>query len=83
MKLHGKDSSWYFLKKYLVYYTDSPDKDLADWEIKDVGGQETLITDLNEDTPYFIRMQAITPDGPGIISDEYEAKTGLKREPSQ
>lgn len=38
-----------------------------------------ILGDQEEDTPYVIRMQAITDDGPGIISDSYEVTTGQKR----
>ncbi|KAI1721109.1 fibronectin type III domain-containing protein [Ditylenchus destructor] len=69
--------------KYVIYYTKDPDADLADWSTKTVDGEErtAVIGDQEEDTPYVIRMQAITDDGPGIISDSYEVTTGQKHIP--
>lgn len=58
------------------------DKELADWSIATVdvnAPPELTLKDQEEDTPYGIRMQAISDDGPGIISDSYEVTTGQKR----
>lgn len=69
------------LQKYTVYYTKDADADLSEWSTKDVDGDqlETVVEDQEEDTPYFIRMQASTVDGPGIVSESIEVMTGKKR----
>lgn len=55
---------------------------MSDWSAKTIPSGNLnyfSITDQEEDTPYVIRIQAITDDGPGIISDSYEVTTGQKR----
>lgn len=54
---------------------------MADYSTEVVDGTATSATigNQNEDTPFIIRMQAISDDGPGIISETYVVKTGLKR----
>uniref|UniRef100_A0A915EU82 Uncharacterized protein n=1 Tax=Ditylenchus dipsaci TaxID=166011 RepID=A0A915EU82_9BILA len=70
-------------QKYIIYYTKDPDSDLSDWSTKNVDGNvtSTVIDNQEEDTPYVIRMQAVTDDGPGIISDSYEVTTGQRHIP--
>jgi hypothetical protein len=69
------------LKKYVLYYTKQPNKPLSDWTplVLDGDQLETTIADQDEETPFVVRMQAINPDGPGIISETYEVTTGIKR----
>ncbi len=68
-------------QNYIVYYTKNPDAPLVDWEKKILPGDadHTTISVEDEDTPYVIRVQAATEDGPGIISEAYEVTTGKKR----
>lgn len=59
------------------------DKELSDWLVNTVNSNESntlTLKDQKEETPYGIRMQAISDDGPGIISDIYEVTTGQKRQ---
>lgn len=73
----------FFCQKYLIYYTKDMDSDLADWTVASVDGNATplqlTLAEQEEETPYAIRMQAVGPLGPGIISDIYEVTTGQKR----
>lgn len=66
---------------YVVYYSKDPDAPLSDWESKTVPADTRNLT-VNvddEDTPYVVKVQARTDDGPGIISEAYEVTTGRKR----
>uniref|UniRef100_A0AC35F5C1 Uncharacterized protein n=1 Tax=Panagrolaimus sp. PS1159 TaxID=55785 RepID=A0AC35F5C1_9BILA len=72
------------ISKYVIYYTpEDSDAELADYNTKVVDGSDTSVTigNQNEDTPFIIRMQAISDDGPGIISETYKVKTGQKHIP--
>lgn len=66
---------------YDVYYSKNPDAPLAEWQKVSVPADKlnTVIGDREEDTPYVVRIQAVTDDGPGILSEPYEVTTGQKR----
>ena len=68
-------------QEYIVYYTKDPSAPLSEWERKSVPGDadRETITVEHEDTPYVVRVQAATGDGPGMISEAYEVTTGKKR----
>uniref|UniRef100_A0A1I7XHM5 Fibronectin type-III domain-containing protein n=1 Tax=Heterorhabditis bacteriophora TaxID=37862 RepID=A0A1I7XHM5_HETBA len=70
------------IKNYIVYYTKNPDSPLSEWESKIVDGDVKNLTVVvsDEDTPYVVKVQAATNDGPGIISEAYEVTTGRRRE---
>lgn len=68
-------------QNYIIYYTKNPDDDLKDWEQTTVGGDQLEVTvPADEDTPYNVRVQAATKDGPGIVSEAYDVTTGKKRQ---
>lgn len=53
---------------------------LGDWEKTSVESDQLEATILaDEDTPYNVRVQAVTKDGPGIISEAYDVTIGKKR----
>ncbi|VDN92224.1 unnamed protein product [Brugia pahangi] len=68
--------------RYIIYYTKNPDDLLGDWEKTAVSGDQLEVTvSADEDTPYNVRVQAVTKDGPGIISEAYDVTTGKKPVP--
>uniref|UniRef100_A0A158QMD6 Fibronectin type-III domain-containing protein n=1 Tax=Haemonchus placei TaxID=6290 RepID=A0A158QMD6_HAEPC len=71
------------IKNYIVYYTKDPDQPLSEWKSETVGGDIRNLTVRvdDEDTPYVVKVQAATDDGPGIISEAYEVTTGRKQIP--
>ncbi|KHJ91998.1 fibronectin type III domain protein [Oesophagostomum dentatum] len=71
------------IKNYIVYYTKDPDQPLAEWKSQVVGGDVRNLTVYvdDEDTPYVVKVQAATNDGPGIISEAYEVTTGRRQIP--
>ncbi|KAI6201744.1 hypothetical protein M3Y96_00874900 [Aphelenchoides besseyi] len=71
------------ITNYVIYYTKDPDKPLGEWQTETVPGDKLseLIANKEEDTPYVVRLQAVTDDGPGIISEPYEVTTGQKHIP--
>lgn len=55
---------------------------MSDWLTKTINSENLNFIDvenLDENTLYMIRIQAISNDGPGIISDNYEVAVGQKR----
>ncbi|KIH59561.1 fibronectin type III domain protein, partial [Ancylostoma duodenale] len=71
------------IKNYIVYYTKDPDQPLAEWKSEVVDGDLRNLTVYvdDEDTPYVVKVQAATNDGPGIISEAYEVTTGRRQIP--
>ncbi|CAD5215684.1 unnamed protein product [Bursaphelenchus okinawaensis] len=71
------------IKEYVVHYSKDPDSPLDEWQQVVVPADKTVavIEDREEDTPYVVRIQAKTDDGPGIISEPYEVTTGKKHIP--
>ncbi|KAK6743874.1 hypothetical protein RB195_010896 [Necator americanus] len=71
------------IKNYIVYYTKDPDLPLAEWKSQVVDGDVRNLTVHvdDEDTPYVVKVQAATNDGPGIISEAYEVTTGRRQIP--
>ncbi|KAK5981760.1 Fibronectin type III domain protein, partial [Trichostrongylus colubriformis] len=71
------------IENYIVYYTKDPDQPLSEWKSETVGGDVRNLTVRvdDEDTPYVVKVQAATDDGPGIISEAYEVTTGRKQIP--
>uniref|UniRef100_A0A1I8E9B7 Fibronectin type III domain-containing protein n=1 Tax=Wuchereria bancrofti TaxID=6293 RepID=A0A1I8E9B7_WUCBA len=68
--------------RYIIYYTKNPDNLLGDWEKTAVDGDQLeVVISADEDTPYNVRVQAVTKDGPGIISEAYDVATGKKPVP--
>ncbi|KAK6029996.1 fibronectin type III domain protein, partial [Ostertagia ostertagi] len=63
-----------FFRNYIVYYTKDPDAPLSEWKSETVSGDLRNLTVRvdDEDTPYVVKVQAATDDGPGIISEAYE-----------
>jgi hypothetical protein len=50
------------IQKYIIYYTRDVYMELSDWQMIDVSGEYrnvTIVTD-NEQTTYFVRIQAAT-----------------------
>lgn len=70
------------ITNYIIYYSKDPDKPLNEWDTETVSGDKLseIVTNKDEDTNYFVRIQAVNPDGPGLISLPQSVKTGLKRE---
>lgn len=53
---------------------------LGNWERISVKGDQVEVTiPGDEDTPYNVRVQAVTKDGSGIVSEAYDVITGKKR----
>ncbi|CAD6185909.1 unnamed protein product [Caenorhabditis auriculariae] len=86
----GFDISWQPPKipngritNYVVYYTKNPDSDIDEWQSETVPAENRNLTVRvdDEDTPYVVKVQAVTDDGRGIISDTYEVTTGRKQVP--
>uniref|UniRef100_A0A1I7ST69 Ig-like domain-containing protein n=1 Tax=Bursaphelenchus xylophilus TaxID=6326 RepID=A0A1I7ST69_BURXY len=71
------------VNEYIVYYSKDPDSPLDQWQKVAVPADKTVavIGDREEDTPYVVRVQAKTDDGPGIISEPIEVTTGKKHIP--
>uniref|UniRef100_A0A183G3Q2 Protein-tyrosine-phosphatase n=1 Tax=Heligmosomoides polygyrus TaxID=6339 RepID=A0A183G3Q2_HELPZ len=71
------------IKNYIIYYTKDPDLPLSEWKSETVDGDIRNLTVRvdDEDTPYVVKVQAATNDGPGIISEAYEVTTGRKQIP--
>ncbi|XP_046401143.1 tyrosine-protein phosphatase Lar isoform X4 [Ischnura elegans] len=70
---------------YKVYYTVSPNLQMASWESQMVdNNQLTTISDLVPHTIYTIRVQAFTSVGPGPLSAPVQVKTqqGVPSQPS-
>jgi hypothetical protein len=68
------------ITNYIIYYSKDPDKPMDEWQKETVSGDKLseIVTNKDEDTSYVVRIQAVSPDGPGIISAPIEVKTGLK-----
>ncbi|PAV55956.1 hypothetical protein WR25_13419 [Diploscapter pachys] len=71
------------IKNYIIYYSKNPDSPLSEWESATVPGDDRSFKAVvdDEDTPYVVKLQAVTDDGPGIISEAYEVTTGRKQIP--
>ncbi|PAV82981.1 hypothetical protein WR25_24062 [Diploscapter pachys] len=71
------------IKNYIIYYSKNPDSPLSEWESTTVPGDDRSFKAVvdDEDTPYVVKLQAVTDDGPGIISEAYEVTTGRKQIP--
>ncbi|VDK87367.1 unnamed protein product [Litomosoides sigmodontis] len=70
------------ITRYIIYYTKNPDDMLGDWERISVKGDQLEVTiPGDEDTPYNVRVQAVTKDGSGIVSEAYDVITGKKPVP--
>uniref|UniRef100_A0AC35TXB2 Titin n=1 Tax=Rhabditophanes sp. KR3021 TaxID=114890 RepID=A0AC35TXB2_9BILA len=71
------------IKNYVLYYTKDPDAEMSDWKTVVVEGDKlgTTILDQDEDTNYYIKVQAGNEENLGIISEAIEVKTGQKHIP--
>uniref|UniRef100_A0A913HJB3 Uncharacterized protein n=1 Tax=Strongyloides stercoralis TaxID=6248 RepID=A0A913HJB3_STRER len=71
------------ITNYILYYTKNPDDDLGDWKQVFIKGDKDNIKviDQDEDTNYYVKMQAVNEDGPGLISEAFEVTTGQKHIP--
>ncbi|CAJ0581112.1 unnamed protein product, partial [Mesorhabditis spiculigera] len=71
------------IKNYIIYYTKDPEQDIGDWETMSVGesARNATVSVDEEDTPYTVKLQAVSNDGPGIISNAYDVTTGRKQVP--
>lgn len=53
---------------------------LENWTKTTVEGDQLEVTiPADEDTPYNVRVQPVTKDGAGIVSEAYDVTTGKKR----
>uniref|UniRef100_A0A0N5CG51 EGF-like domain-containing protein n=1 Tax=Strongyloides papillosus TaxID=174720 RepID=A0A0N5CG51_STREA len=71
------------ITNYILYYTKNPDDDLGDWKQMVVDGDlnKATVVDQDEETNYYVKMQAVNEDGPGLISEAFEVTTGQKHIP--
>ncbi|GMT19005.1 hypothetical protein PFISCL1PPCAC_10302, partial [Pristionchus fissidentatus] len=62
------------INSYKVYLTGDPSKPIEQWQVFDVTNpddlkKEFLRGELEPDTPYYVRISAVNPDGEGVKSD--------------
>ncbi|KAF8358236.1 dig-1, partial [Pristionchus pacificus] len=71
------------IANYIIYYSKNPDAPLSEWEKLIVDGDQrnATISVGDEDTPYTVKVQAATDDGPGIISEAMDVTTGRRQVP--
>ncbi|CEF66897.1 Down syndrome cell adhesion molecule-like protein 1 [Strongyloides ratti] len=71
------------ITNYILYYTKNPDDDLGDWKQMIIPGDKNNVNvvDQDEETNYYVKMQAVNEDGPGLISEAFEVTTGQKHIP--
>lgn len=61
---------------YKIYYTQTPNLPINSWNVQSVNSNElTTISDLQVQSIYSIRVQALTNRGPGPISPPVQVKT--------
>lgn len=57
------------IMKYIVYYSENENDDLSDWNKFETAELETYVETFGPHTKHFIRVQAVSDRGPGIISN--------------
>ncbi|CAP38450.1 Protein CBG21718 [Caenorhabditis briggsae] len=71
---------WY-LKKYIVYYSENENDDLSDWNKFETAELETYVEAFGPSVNHFIRVQAVSDRGPGIISTTFSCLSDVLYEP--
>ena len=61
----------YRFQKYIVYYSENENDDLSDWNKFETAELETYVEAFGPSTNHFIRVQAVSDRGPGIISEKF------------
>ncbi|VDO37711.1 unnamed protein product [Haemonchus placei] len=69
------------IMKYIVYYATRDAADLSEWDKVETEATEIVLETTSPETRYLIRVQAATPDGPGIISDAVECYSDRRYQP--
>lgn len=57
--------------KYIVYYSENENEDLADWNKFETAELETYVEAFGPSLKHFVRVQAVSDRGPGIISEKF------------
>uniref|UniRef100_A0A8R1DW81 Uncharacterized protein n=1 Tax=Caenorhabditis japonica TaxID=281687 RepID=A0A8R1DW81_CAEJA len=69
------------IMKYIVYYSEHENYDLADWNKFETAELDTYVEAFGPQINHFVRVQAVSDRGPGIISDKYQCKSDVLFEP--
>ncbi|CAD6197901.1 unnamed protein product [Caenorhabditis auriculariae] len=69
------------IMKYIVYYNLQNDEDLSDWEKFETTDLEAQVDSKSPQTRHFVKIQAVSDRGPGIISDAVPCDSDLLYEP--
>ncbi len=66
---------------YKTFYTTNKDKPLENWEVveSDKDATSSVLQDLLEEEPYFIRMKGVGEGGHGVLSPVIQVTTEKKR----
>ncbi|EGT39321.1 hypothetical protein CAEBREN_29003 [Caenorhabditis brenneri] len=59
------------IMKYIVYYSENENDDLSDWNKFETAELETYVEAFGPSVSHFIRVQAVSDRGPGIISETH------------
>ncbi|EFO87272.1 hypothetical protein CRE_25792 [Caenorhabditis remanei] len=68
-------------QKYIVYYSENENVDLSDWNKFETAELETYVEAFGPSTNHFIRVQAVSDRGPGIISEKFSCLSDVLYEP--
>ncbi|CAI2350624.1 unnamed protein product [Caenorhabditis sp. 36 PRJEB53466] len=69
------------IMKYIVYYSENGDDELADWNKFETAELETYVEAFGPSIRHFVRVQAVSDRGPGIISDKHSCLSDVLYEP--
>ncbi|CAO4378496.1 unnamed protein product [Caenorhabditis nigoni] len=69
------------IMKYIVYYSENENDDLSDWNKFETAELETYVEVFGPSVNHFIRVQAVSDRGPGIISTTFSCLSDVLYEP--
>ncbi|PIC32941.1 hypothetical protein B9Z55_013097 [Caenorhabditis nigoni] len=69
------------IMKYIVYYSENENDDLSDWNKFETAELETYVEAFGPSVNHFIRIQAVSDRGPGIISTTFSCVSDVLYEP--
>ncbi|EGT60130.1 hypothetical protein CAEBREN_30264, partial [Caenorhabditis brenneri] len=69
------------IMKYIVYYSENENDDLSDWNKFETAELETYVEAFGPSVSHFIRVQAVSDRGPGIISETHSCLSDVLDEP--
>ncbi|ULT94088.1 hypothetical protein L3Y34_003514 [Caenorhabditis briggsae] len=69
------------IMKYIVYYSENENDDLSDWNKFETAELETYVEAFGPSVNHFIRVQAVSDRGPGIISTTFSCLSDVLYEP--